>query len=172
MESPRSSAKAHGRDVIETVIHCNDCNRTLAFDMGRHLWIVLLQEKEYVVGNGSDQSKLAVLPFLELSLDEFQRQVSQFQKANGVATFPFEFFVRAGLEHGSPHWTDCALRWLSGLQPLRSIFREHLERIVRSPKRYHQQTRQLARCCMLTVTGILRHESCDQVLRDGWGRAA
>jgi hypothetical protein len=129
---------------MESVIQSKDCDRTLAFDMARHSWIVIVRGQQYVLGEGPGQSNIAALPFLEMPLDEVQRQVSQFQKEKSAAAFPFEWLVRAGFDHGSPHWTDCALRWLSGLQPLHSVFRGHLERIVGNSKRYNQQTRQLA----------------------------
>lgn len=91
-------------------------------------------------------STLAVLPFLELSIESFKERVSEFLQQRSGLSFPYEIVVQAGFEHGSPHWTDCSLQWLSGLSgALDADFTEDLKKVVSNTKRYSQQSRHLAR---------------------------
>lgn len=132
-------------DVMETVVRCLTAERTLAFDAEGQSWFVIQAEDAYLVGDGSFHSTMAVLPFMEQSLDGVKESVSEFLKHHPEQTFPYEAFIRSGFMHGSPHWTDCSLRWLSELDGLDVDFTEDLVRVVQSTKRYSQKSRHLAR---------------------------
>lgn len=133
---------------METVVICSDPERSLAFVAKEKSWVIIVQGHQYSISDDSKQSKLAVLPFLELSVVSFERRVSEFLAQYPGTFFPYEFFIRAGFEHGSPHWTECSLRWLLelGLQP--DKFSEELESVANSTKRYSQKSRQLAKRLM------------------------
>lgn len=130
---------------MEAVVQCQTAERTLAFDEERQSWFVIQGEDAYLVGDGSFHSTMAVLPFMEQSLDSVRESVSGFLEDHPQQTFPYDAFIRSGFRHASPHWTDCSLRWLSELDGLDADFSEDLERIVQSTKRYSQKSRHLAR---------------------------
>lgn len=130
---------------MESLIRCPDSDRTLQFDTEKKSWFVTVQGHCYLISDESDQSALAVLPFLELPLDDVAKRVSELLVEHPDLRFPYEFFVLAGFKHGSPHWTDCSLRWLSGLDWLDADFTKDLEKVVCSKKRYSQKSRHLAK---------------------------
>lgn len=130
---------------MRSFIQCSDPDRTLGFDAAKQAWFVAVRGQAYVVGDDKGQSMLAVLPFLELSLDEFEESVSELLDQYPGVEFPYGVFVRAGFEHGSPHWVDCALRWLRNLTWLHATFTVELEKVTLNKKRYSQTSRHLAK---------------------------
>lgn len=133
---------------MEAVISCPDSDRTLQFDPETKSWLVTVQGKIYTIGDGSDHSVLAVLPFLELSFLDVESHVSDLLAKHPNLSFPYELFVSAGFRHGSPHWTDCSLKWLNELDELETNFSAELEQVVSNKRRYSQKSRQLAKKLM------------------------
>jgi hypothetical protein len=133
---------------MEAVISCPGSDRTLQFDAEKKSWLVTVQGNSYTIGDGSDQSIFAVLPFLELPFIDFERHVSELLAKHLDLSFPYELFVRAGFRHGSPHWTDCSLKWLAELDELDADFSEELEKVIANKRRYSQKSRQLAKKLM------------------------
>ncbi|NIZ01970.1 hypothetical protein [Thalassospira lucentensis] len=129
---------------METIIQCCNSDRTLVFDAERQSWLVAVKGKRYFVGDGDSQSILALLPFLELSVDSFKSAISEFASQHPACDFPYEVLIRGGFLHGSPHWTDCSLHWLSELREVDADFTDELQNIIENKKRYSQKSRQMA----------------------------
>ena len=129
---------------MERIIKCCGSDRTLTFDAEAQSWAVVINDKVYRVGDGSDQSTLAMLPFLELPVDSFVRAVSEFIQEHPECNFPYETLIRAGFQHGSPHWTDCSLRWLLELKEVEEDFSKYLVNVVEKKQKYSQKSRHLA----------------------------
>ncbi|WP_421710317.1 hypothetical protein [Algihabitans sp.] len=130
---------------MEKVIKCPVSNRVIELDVDADSWFVTIEGACYLIGDESDNAVLAVLPFLEIPIQDFKKSVSEFLIKYPGSIFPYEVFIHAGFKHGSPHWTDCALEWLSGLNHKpESDFSKELEIIVQKKKRYSQKSRHLA----------------------------
>jgi hypothetical protein len=129
---------------MEAVILCPISNKVLSFNLETRSWFVMVGEQRYLIGGGDTQSVVAVLPFLEFDIDLIRGRVAEILQSCSDLHFPYDFFVRAGFQHGSPHWVESSLQWLWGLEGLEVNFHDELESVVQNRKRYSQKSRHLA----------------------------
>lgn len=130
---------------MKPVVCLPDSDRTLQVDVETNSWFVTFNAHCYAVSDEGDGTRLAALPFLELSLAEVSEAASNVLAQHPNLMFPYEIMIRAGFRHGSPHWTDCSLNWLAEVDTLETSFKDELEDVIGNPKRYSQKSRQLAR---------------------------